>query len=106
MSNVKERQKIYIAKNFTVYSIYLKDKFSNYGLVGTVIQKEKICYLMCLSCRALGKGAEEKILEWMERRIDSLLFFETGSNHILKQRISAQTPTIQLIDQSTEDFYG
>lgn len=51
-----------------IYSIYVKDKFCDYGLSGALAidmnGKVQIC---CLSCRVLGYGIENKVVEFLRQ---------------------------------------
>lgn len=53
-------------ENVNIWAINVQDRFGDYGLVGTVIyeEKEKIINVgsFMLSCRALGRGIEHKML--------------------------------------------
>lgn len=53
-------------KNYFLYSIYLKDKFGDYGLIGLIIliEKENKLHIdtFLLSCRVIGRNIEHRII--------------------------------------------
>lgn len=48
---------------YHMYSVYVSDKFSDLGLVGVIGICEDTLDLFALSCRALGRNIEEKMIE-------------------------------------------
>lgn len=69
-----------------LYSVYLEDKFSNLGLVGAFCVRNNKLLLFSLSCRALGRNVEEKMLDYIQERyqIEQVDFLDTGKNDNLK----------------------
>lgn len=53
-----------------IYSISLKDKFSDLGIVGSFLICDNYIYMFCLSCRALGRGVEENVLKFISDNYD------------------------------------
>lgn len=49
--------------SYILYTVCVSDRFSNLGIVGAVGIRENILDLFSLSCRALGRGIEDKIIE-------------------------------------------
>lgn len=72
--------------DYRLYSVSVTDKFSNLGLVGVMGIEADVLDLFALSCRAFGRGLEEKMLECIkELGIKEFLFSETGKNRGLFQ---------------------
>lgn len=69
--------------NYRLYTVYLSDRFSNLGIVGVIGIENNCLDLFSLSCRALGRGIEEKMLQMVEKEIDNVFFAETGKNQSL-----------------------
>ncbi|PWL98724.1 MAG: hypothetical protein DBY04_03495 [Clostridiales bacterium] len=68
-------------ENYELFAVCLSDRFSNLGVVGTIGLESAHVDLFSLSCRALGRGIEEKMLQWiLERGIDKIKFIETSKN--------------------------
>jgi len=51
--------------SYVLYTVYLSDKFSSLGLVGTFGIRENILDLFSLSCRALGRSVEDRMIEFI-----------------------------------------
>ncbi len=88
---VDEIQKINNSDDYKCYSINVKDRFGDYGLVGVMIAsfKQTYCELdtFLLSCRVLGRGVEYKMLaelgkECASKKIDKIkiCFRKTAKN--------------------------
>lgn len=74
------RTKISLA-DYELFTVYLSDKFSDLGLVGIIGLKGNTLDLFSLSCRALGRKVEEKMIEFaFERGVNSACFCETKQN--------------------------
>lgn len=62
-------------EDFTIWTVIVTDRFGDYGLVGTVIfdSKNNVCEVdsFILSCRALGRGVEYKIVEALAKKAQS-----------------------------------
>ena len=69
-------------ENWHIYSVYLTDKFSDLGLVGILGIRGEELYIYSLSCRALGRGIEEKMCSYIQEHhlISSVKFNFTGKN--------------------------
>lgn len=80
-----------------IYSISLKDKFSNLGIVGAVIIHENCIYMFCLSCRALGRGVEEKMFEFIRDNyeIESMYFQLSEKNKDMVWKVKHYFPRIR-----------
>ncbi len=71
--------------DYELYTVCLCDKFSNLGVVGVIGIKDRTVDLFSLSCRALGRGVEEKMINYaLERKTDRVRFFDLGKNEMLK----------------------
>ena len=71
------------------YSVHVSDRFSNLGLVGAFAVKDNTLVLFCLSCRALGRQIERKMIEFIiaKWRINKVYFQSTGKNDDLKNAL-------------------
>lgn len=70
-----------------LYTVTLRDKFSDLGIVGAFgIQNNKLI-LFSLSCRALGREIEAKMLSCIQEkyRITAFDFIDTGKNENIKR---------------------
>ena len=71
------------------YTVHVSDRFSDLGLVGAFAVKDNELVLLCLSCRALGRGIENTMLEYIlsNWNIESVAYHSTGKNACLKELI-------------------
>lgn len=68
-------------KNYELYSVFVKDRFSDLGLVGAVGIDNKELDLFCLSCRALGRKVEDKMLQLIQKKsLEKFRFMSTNKN--------------------------
>ena len=68
-----------------LYSVYLKDKYSDLGLIGSIGINGKHLNLFVLSCRALGRNVEQKMFDLLiENKIEGFDFNSTEKNDHLK----------------------
>lgn len=83
VAEIKERIKF---DKVSIYTLSLSDRFSDLGLVGAFEVKENTLVMFSLSCRALGKGVEEKMLDFIADKyeIRKLEFYSTGKNEAIK----------------------
>lgn len=66
---------------YCLYAVYLKDKFSNLGLVGCIGMQRGTLDLFCLSCRALGRRIEEKMFDFIKSfSVHRIYCSDTGKN--------------------------
>ena len=72
------------------YSVYVNDKYGDLGLVGAIIVSGHIIDLFCLSCRALGREVEARMVEFLldEHNIQEIKFSDTYKNKELKEYLS------------------
>lgn len=79
---------------YELYSVKVKDKYSDLGLVGVIGINDNNLDLFSLSCRALGRGVEERMIDYIyQRSINEIVWSSTGKNdelweklHILKEK--------------------
>ena len=66
---------------YQLYVVYLKDRFSDLGLVGCIGIKGSALDLFCLSCRALGRRIEDKMFAFIKTvPIHKIYYSNTGKN--------------------------
>ena len=69
-----------------LYSVYLKDRYSNLGLIGAIEITEERLSLFSLSCRALGRDIEGHMIDFVKQKhkINKVDFMDTSKNGFLK----------------------
>lgn len=79
ISEIKERM---IIPNVQFYSVSVSDRFSDLGIVGAIEIEEQTLSLFSLSCRALGRDIEQKMIEHIAGKygIKNFYFTSTGKN--------------------------
>lgn len=76
--------------DYELYSVFVSDKFSNLGLVGTFGICKKDLDLFVLSCRALGRHVEDEMLnKILDKSVLSFRFVTTGKNKELKHLLES-----------------
>lgn len=66
---------------YSLYTVCLSDKFSDLGIVGVIGLDYNCLDLFALSCRALGRGIEDRMLsQVVEKGISNAAFIKTGKN--------------------------
>lgn len=70
-----------------VYDFSVNDKFGDMGLVGVVIIKDNAIDSFLMSCRILGRGIEECVLEFITRRHQNLsaTYCKTEKNSLVEE---------------------
>ena len=65
-----------------IYSVYVRDKFGDLGLVGSMIVSDDKLMLFCLSCRALGRNVEKCMVSYLKsnHKIRSYVYKNTNRN--------------------------
>ena len=77
-----------VCDGYELYSVFISDKFSNLGLVGAIGIEGRTVDLFSLSCRALGRKAEEAMIGFIaDRNIQSMTFIDTQKNIHLKSML-------------------
>lgn len=70
---------------YQLYSVYVSDKFSDLGLVGVIGIDDTTLDLFSLSCRALGRNVEEKMIKMIiDKKVTDYTFISTGKNEALR----------------------
>ncbi len=84
----------------TMYSLFVSDRFSDLGLVGALEIDDNTLTLFSLSCRALGREIERKMLEFIadKHQIKSIEFKSTDKNEDIKSLLLKTFPNATLID--------
>lgn len=73
------------SENYELYTVCLSDKFSDLGIIGVMGINGLIIDLFSLSCRALGRKVEDKMISWLlERKIDYIRYIRTVKNDALR----------------------
>lgn len=81
---LKQLKEKVAVEDYDLYTVCLSDKFSDLGVVGAMGLNNQHIDLFCLSCRALGREIENKMINWLfERKIESIRFMLTGKNEHL-----------------------
>jgi len=86
-----EIEKLCSAGEYECYAVSAKDRFGDYGMIGVLIfridSKEAVIDTFCLSCRALGRNIEHKMMGYvcecaLERGAEKVIipFIESGKN--------------------------
>lgn len=73
--------KTYLTDN-EMYSIYISDCYGDLGLSGAVVLVNKVLVLVCMSCRAVGRNVEEKIVDFVKNNVKAMTMIkiDTGKN--------------------------
>ena len=91
VAEIKERT---TSEDVNLYSISVSDRFSDLGLVGAIEIEHETLILFSLSCRALGREVEEKIIGFISDKyqIKNIEFKSTGKNELVKIFLSKSFP--------------
>ena len=91
VADIKERSK---GSAVTIYSLSVSDRFSDLGIVGALEIEKNILTLFNLSCRALSRGIEEKILKFIKcnHKIEKIFFRSTSKNENIKAILAKEFP--------------
>lgn len=101
------KEKVKNDKNI-LYAIEVEDRFSDLGLVGAIEIENGCLSFFALSCRALGRNIENKILDFvfLKHIINSAIFVHTKKNESLLNMINGYnipTNTNQTYNSEIED---
>ncbi len=79
---VSEIKKRVASPKVNLYCVLVSDRFSDLGLVGAVEVEDDVITLFSLSCRALERGIENKMLDFVlqKYKINSIEFKNTNKN--------------------------
>ena len=72
---------------YRLYAVYAKDVFRELGLIGAVGIERQQMDLFCVSCRVLGRDAEDHIIEHFRDTVLSFRWTDTGKNGWLKEKM-------------------
>ncbi len=77
-----------------LYSVSVSDRFSDLGLVGAIEVEGDALTLFSLSCRALGREVEEKMIKFISDKyqIQKIEFKSTGKNEAVKMMLKEAFP--------------
>ena len=91
---VAEIKKRITSEAVKLYSVSVSDRFSDLGLVGAIEVESDALTLFSLSCRALGREVEEKMIEFISGKyqIQKIKFKSTGKNAALKTLLEKAFP--------------
>jgi len=95
---VKEIKERVAYENVKIYSLSVSDRFSDLGLVGVVEIEGDILTLFSLSCRALGREIEGRLLQFIadKYRVSNIKFRYTGKNEDVKDILIQVFPNAAL----------
>lgn len=81
--------------SYSLYTVSAKDRFSDLGIVGAIGIENNKLDLFCLSCRALGRGIEEKMLLFVNNYATDYCFSLTDKNVDLFNKLREQFGAIE-----------
>ena len=98
VAGIKER---ITSATVKLYSVSVSDRFSDLGLVGAIEVEGDALTLFSLSCRALGREVEEKMIEFISDKyqIKKIEFESTGKNESVKTLLSESFPNATIVKQ-------
>lgn len=84
--SVSEVRDLIKNSEYSLYCVYLSDRYSDFGLVGAIGILQNKLDLFALSCRALGRNVEKLMFDKITMHsIDNVVVYRTGKNdEILK----------------------
>lgn len=90
---VKLKERV-ASKNIKLYSISVSDRFSDLGIVGALEIEGETLTLFSLSCRALGRDIEKRLIDFIvdKYQIRSIKFKTTGKNEDIKRLLLKSFP--------------
>lgn len=97
MSEIKERVTV---PDVHFYSVSLSDRFSDLGIVGAMEVESDELKLFSLSCRALGRGVENEMINYVSDRheLENIVFKLTEKNESLLELMQQAFPNSNIID--------
>ena len=63
----EELERIALSKEYTIYSLSVKDKFGDMGIVGAAVVFENTIEAFMISCRAFDRGIEKHLIDKIKR---------------------------------------
>lgn len=96
ISEIKERMTV---PTVQFYSVSLSDRFSDLGIVGAIEIENDTLKLFSLSCRALGRKIENKMINYIvdSHEIKKVSFKLTEKNEILLELMQQAFPNLSII---------
>lgn len=97
VSEIKKRMTI---PEIHFYSVSLSDRFSDLGIVGAIEVETNELKLFNLSCRALGRGVENEMINYISNRheLENVAFKLTEKNESLLELMQQAFPNSSIID--------
>lgn len=97
VSEIKERMAVSVVQ---FYSVSLSDRFSDLGIVGAMEVENDELKLFSLSCRALGRGVENEMINYISNRheLKNVAFKLTDKNKSLLELMQQAFPNSSIID--------
>ncbi len=78
--------------DYSLFSVFVSDRFSDLGLVGTIGICGSELDLFSLSCRALGRDIEEKMIEFVKQnKVIKCKYIRTSGNTDLLEKLEILT---------------
>lgn len=98
IAEIKER---ITSATVKLYSVSVSDRFSDLGLVGAIEVEGDALTLFSLSCRALGREVEEKMIGFIldKYQIKKIEFESTGKNESVKTLLSESFPNATIVNR-------
>lgn len=95
VANLKERV---LLDNVKLYAFFVSDRFSDLGLVGAIEVEGTTLTLFSVSCRALGREIENKMLDYIHKRhqIKKIEYYSTSKNENVKTFLADKFPEASL----------
>ena len=100
VSEIKERM---VSDRVKLYSVSVSDRFSDLGLVGVIEIEDDALTLFSLSCRALGREIERKMLHFIrtQHQINSIVYHSTGKNKAIETLFLEEVPNVEITNHET-----
>jgi len=96
VNQIKERAE---TDNISLYVLSVSDRFSDLGIVGAFEIKGNSLTLFSVSCRALGRGIESKLIEFITNnyQITNIVFHYTGKNEDIEALLQKAFPNAAVV---------
>lgn len=82
-------------------SIYVKDIYQDFGLVGAIMIKDRNCLdVCCLSCRVLGRRVEEYLINYIKKpefNVTKLYFKNTSKNNEFLKKVQDEIANLTIL---------
>lgn len=95
--------KIFDKNSYRKFSVHVRDRFSDLGLVGYLCIFDKTIISFALSCRAMGRGIEKSMIQFAQKEGATLfIYYDTGKNEEIYELM--RNSKMSLIEKSKESF--